>query len=82
MGAAASLVSKDQQASLRIAIHEALPFNLYHLEERRFLAGSLYESSRFSAHRSHQQLFEVLGLHEWSVSRIWRHFNMVRAKDR
>lgn len=79
MGAAASLVSEDQRASMYIAVLEALPSNVYSLEERRFQAGSFYETTEFSPHRKHCcPVFAALGLHEWSVSQIWRHFRRVR----
>lgn len=77
MGSAASLISEDWRASLRIAVHEAIPINMYHLEERHFAIGSLYESEEFATNRIHQDVFRVLGLHEWSVSQIWRHFRLV-----
>lgn len=80
MGAAASLVSEDQRASMHMAVLEALPSSVYTLEERRFKAGSFYETTEFSPHRKHCPVFAALGLHEWSVSHIWRHFRRVSEK--
>lgn len=77
MGAVASLISEDQRASMHIAFLEALPSNVYALEERRLKSGSFYEIPEFSPHRKHCPVFAALGLHEWSVSQIWRHFRRV-----
>lgn len=63
---------------MRVAIHEALPVNLYPLEERSFSKGSFYNGDEsFADHRAHVPVFETLGLHEWSVSQLWRHFRLV-----
>lgn len=77
MGAAASLISENQRASMHIAVLEVLPANVYALEERRFNKGSLYETTEFSPHRKHCPVFAELGLHEWSIAQIWRHFRRV-----
>lgn len=82
MGAAASLpvMSRDQRASLHVAVLEAFPANVYALEEGRFRAGSFYdEKKEFEPHRKHCALFAALGFHEWSVQHLWRHFRRVRG---
>lgn len=83
MGAAASLVSNDRRDAVRIAVHEVFPLNLYPLEERLFSKGSFYaddDDTRFADQRAHIPVFETLGLHEWSVSQLWRHFRQVTDK--
>lgn len=79
MGAAASLVTEDQRASLHIAVLQVLPFVVYALEERRFKAGSFYETPEFAQQKELCPLFAALGLHEWSISHLWRHFRQVRV---
>lgn len=83
MGAGASLVSNDRRDAIRIAVHEAFPLNLYPLEERLFSEGSFYGDdgdSPFAHQRAHIPIFETLGLHEWSVLQLWRHFRQVTDK--
>lgn len=78
MGAAASLISNDRRQATRVAIHEALPVNLYPLEEKNFSKGSFFDGDKsFADQRAHVSVFETLGLHEWSVSQLWRHFRLV-----
>lgn len=60
-----------------MAVLEALPVNVYRLAEKRFRTGSFYETKGFSGQRKHCPAFEALGLHEWAVSQIWRHFRRV-----
>lgn len=79
MGSVASLISEDQRLALRVALHEATPFNFYRLEERCFSTGSLYNSDKFLANQTHRRVFEALGLHEWSICQIWRHYRLVRG---
>lgn len=63
---------------MHIAMLEALPAGVYALEERRFEVGSFFDSSDFAQQIQHCPVFASLGLHEWSVSHIWRHFREVR----
>ncbi|CAM9264236.1 unnamed protein product [Ectocarpus sp. 4 AP-2014] len=77
MGAAASLATEDQRASLHIAVLQVLPSVVYALEERRFKAGSFYETPEFAQQKELRPLFAALGLHEWSISHLWRHFRQM-----
>ncbi|CAM9286904.1 unnamed protein product [Ectocarpus fasciculatus] len=77
MGAAASLVTEDQRASLHIAVLQALPSVVYALEERRFKAGSFYDTPEFAQQKELCPVFAALGLHEWSISHMWRHFRQM-----
>lgn len=62
---------------MHAAILGALPVGVYALEEMRYKIGSLYESPEFAQHQEICAIFAALGLHEWGVSRLWRHFRLV-----
>lgn len=76
-GGVSNLISANQRAAMHIAILEALPARVYALEEMRFKAGSFYDTSDFAEQTVHIPAFSALGLHEWSISQIWRHFRAV-----
>lgn len=73
-GGVSSLLSENQRAAMHIAVLEALPAKVYALEERRFKAGAFYDTPDFAEQKLHVPAFSALGLHEWSISQIWRHF--------
>ncbi|CAM9833334.1 unnamed protein product, partial [Scytosiphon promiscuus] len=73
-GASRSLTSQDYRAAMHIAVLDMLPAGVYALEERRFEMGSFFETPEFAEQKQHCPVFVSLGLHEWAVSHIWRHF--------
>lgn len=72
-----NLISENQRAAMHIAILEVLPARVYALEEMRFKAGSFYDTPDFAEQTKHVPAFSALGLHEWSISQLWRHFRTV-----
>lgn len=76
-GGVSNLISQNQRAAMHIAILEALPARVYALEEMRFKAGSFYDTPDFAEQTKRVPAFSALGLHEWSISQLWRHFTTV-----
>lgn len=82
MGAAATVLSQDRQKGSHILMLETLPSGVYVLQEKHFKTGSFYGVKEFEAHRWSCPLFGALGLHEWSISQIWRQFRQVSVTAR
>lgn len=70
-------ISEDQRAAMHATVLGALPAGVYALEEMRYKTDSFYESPEFAPHQESRAIFGALGLHEWSVSQLWRHFRLV-----
>lgn len=62
---------------MHVAVLGALPAGVYALEEMRYKTGSFYDAPEFAQQKEHRSVFSALGLHEWSISQIWRHFRLV-----
>ena len=76
-GGVSNLISENQRAAMHIALLETMPARVYALKEKRFKAGSFYDTADFAEQKKHVPAFSALGLHEWSVSQLWRHFTTV-----
>lgn len=75
-------ISEDQRAAMHAAVLGALPTGVYALEEMRYKAGSFYDAGEFVQHQGNRAVFAALGLHEWGVSQLWRHFRLVNITSR
>lgn len=80
-GGVSNPISENQRAAMHVAVLEALPSRVYALEEMRFKAGSFYDTTPdFAEQTKHVPAFSALGLHEWSISQLWRHFTTVSER--
>ena len=80
-GGVSNPISENQRAAMHVAVLEALPSRVYALEEMRFKTGSFYDTTPdFAEQTKHVPAFLALGLHEWSISQLWRHFTTVSER--